>query len=129
MENYEKVHKGNCYLAMLMGAVVIETYGLDDKDGHVLFDYKKGHGDVDHYPDDWKRYWSSPLLKYRTEWDWLMPVVEKLRGESTFKTTLNWLLSDRCGVEVTTSGELSLTKENLWERCVDVVTHQSNSPT
>lgn len=75
-------HEGNKKLANFIGATVCNTY-----EDHVLYDYStaqvlRNFGEPvkgDNYPDDYKRYHPSTLLKYHSDWNWIHDTWNVLR--------------------------------------------------
>ena len=64
---------------------------------------------ITHTSDKW---WSDPKThKYHTEWDWLMPVVQKIKNTPTYGST--------DGVDFVLTCDL--TKENLYESVVEFI--------
>lgn len=68
-------------IAKFMGADVIQAYSkTDDQDG-LIFYYPK-----DTSPSMYRNL-PSNAIKYDTDWNWLMRVVQKMRKEVLFDTT------------------------------------------
>ena len=66
----QEILEGNRFIAEFMGAVTIETYP-----DHVLLDFVK----KENYPSN-DRYCASSLLKYHSDWNWIMSVIKKIES-------------------------------------------------
>lgn len=80
-------------IALYMGAKVCQDYGTSQ-----LLDFgEKTKSDV-LYPDGWSRFHSVSCLKYNKEWNWIIPVYQKLMQDENIndknKNSIKILISD-----------------------------------
>jgi len=84
--NRIKLEEVNKALAFFMGAKIIETYNIQDKNknslyDHVLLDFCSTKTEKSTDEDKWhknSRYWASTSLTYHKDWNELMRVVQKI---------------------------------------------------
>ncbi len=83
----DKYKKGNGVIAMYMGAVKVGSFtnnlGTLDKPNivhdHDLFDMGK-------YRTMNECYWADTTMKYHRDWNWLKPVLDKIKSKPLYMT-------------------------------------------
>lgn len=90
-EQEQQIIEGNTLIAKFMGAVIIEHYP-----DHDLLDFLHR----DNYPDN-NRYYATTSLKYHKEWNWIIPVVRKIKGVDETTSTRLYFYNRKIDMDLT----------------------------